>query len=70
MVEARNPPLSASVSSSMSVNTSISSISVVVMPVRLRRLEMHNCTNLGEDVMKWLDGRIMEIICAEPIVER
>lgn len=67
MVEARNPPSN----SSNNGNTSITSISsIVVTPVRLRRLEMHNCTNLGEDVMKWLDGRIMQVVCTEPIVER
>jgi hypothetical protein len=70
MVEARNPPSSAS-NSSNNGNTSVAPVSsMVVTPVRLRRLEMHNCTNLGEDVMKWLEGRILEVICTEPIVER
>jgi len=68
MVEARNPPSSSS-NSSNNGNTGVTS-SIVVTPVRLRRLEMHNCTNLGEDVLKWLDGRITEVICTEPIVER
>jgi hypothetical protein len=72
MVEARNPPLSASNFSNNgnTTATSMLSIALAVTPVRLRRLEMHNCTNLGEDVMKWLEGRITEVICTEPIVER
>ncbi|CAA7268607.1 unnamed protein product [Cyclocybe aegerita] len=41
-----------------------------VTPVRLRRLELHDCTSLGEDVMRWLESRVTEVICSEPAVDR
>ena len=67
MIEARNPPLSAS-NNGNNGNAGISSIAST--PMRLRKLEMHDCTNLGEDVMKWLETRITEVICTDPIIER
>jgi hypothetical protein len=66
MVEARNPPLSASHSSNIGNMSGVG----ISTPLRLRRLEMHDCTNLGEDVLKWLESRITEVICTEPTVER
>jgi hypothetical protein len=65
MVDARNPVISMSSSNSSGANAASS-----VTPVRLKRLELHGCTSLGEDVMKWLDARIAEVVCLEPVSER
>ena len=65
MVGARNPRLS------YHGNASTAGIFALTgTPVRLRRLEMHDCPNLGEDVMKWLETRIAEVVCTDPILER
>ncbi|KAF8189413.1 hypothetical protein BJ912DRAFT_850688 [Pholiota molesta] len=58
MIEARNPD----VGTAQSVSG--------VTPVRLARLEFYECTNLGEDVMKWLHSRIAEVVCADPAADR
>ncbi|KAH9477559.1 hypothetical protein JR316_0009781 [Psilocybe cubensis] len=54
MVEARNP------------HSGTAQVVGGVTPVRLSRLELHECTNLGEDVMHWLNTRIGEVICSDP----
>lgn len=41
-----------------------------VTPVKLNRLEFHECTSLGEDVMEWLETRIEEVICSDPATDR
>ncbi|KAF8157136.1 hypothetical protein B0H34DRAFT_488382 [Crassisporium funariophilum] len=41
-----------------------------VSPGRLARLELYECAALGEDVMKWLETRIAEVICADPAYDR
>lgn len=40
-----------------------------VTPVRLRHLELYDCTALGPDVTKWLKTRIEEVVCTEPTFE-
>ncbi|OSD04503.1 hypothetical protein PYCCODRAFT_1353773, partial [Trametes coccinea BRFM310] len=40
------------------------------LPVRLRHLELYDCTALGPDVTKWLKTRIAEVVCTEPSFER
>ena len=40
-----------------------------VVPVRLRHLELYDCTSLGPDVTKWLKTRIDEVVCTEPSFE-
>ena len=40
-----------------------------VAPVRLRHLELYDCTALGPDVTKWLKTRIEEVVCTEPSFE-
>jgi hypothetical protein len=37
-----------------------------IAPVKLRHLELHDCASLGLDVIRWLSGRIPEVICTEP----
>ena len=59
MVEARNPsegvlPMSA----------------LGVTPVRLRNLELYECAALGQDVVRWLNGRIEDVVCTEPTFDR
>ncbi|KAI0311008.1 hypothetical protein OF83DRAFT_1152884 [Amylostereum chailletii] len=39
-------------------------------PVRLRHLEMHECTSVGQDVVDWLKSRVDKVICVEPMFER
>ncbi|KAI0694203.1 hypothetical protein BC835DRAFT_1415455 [Cytidiella melzeri] len=53
MVEARNPDSGAPVSAAG------------VTPVKLRQLELYDC-GLGQDVVRWLDGRIDVVSCVEP----
>ena len=65
MVDARNPANQNSGNSGGN-----GSIGAAVTPVRVRRLELHDCPNFGEDVMKWLEVRIAEVVCSEPVAER
>ena len=72
MIDARNPvvPVSSSNSTGANAASGFSSNVGFVTPVRLKRLELHGCTSLGEDVMKWVDARIAEVVCLEPVSER
>ncbi|KIP10830.1 hypothetical protein PHLGIDRAFT_84540 [Phlebiopsis gigantea 11061_1 CR5-6] len=55
MIEARNP------------DTGAMPMAVAgVTPERMRRLELHDCATLGLDVVRWLQGRIHEVVCTEP----
>ncbi|KDR72745.1 hypothetical protein GALMADRAFT_73622 [Galerina marginata CBS 339.88] len=58
MVEARNP------------ENGTAQVVGSVSPVRLKKLELHECTSLGEDVMKWLDTRVAQVICSDPAADR
>ncbi|KAF9479470.1 hypothetical protein BDN70DRAFT_878746 [Pholiota conissans] len=58
MIEARNPHNNGT---AQSVNG--------VTPLRLARLELYECTNLGEDVMKWLHSRIGDVVCVDPAAD-
>ena len=60
MVEARNPPSSAGGASGSSGAVGGGT------PVRLKKLELHDCASLGQDVVQWLESRIGEVICTEP----
>jgi hypothetical protein len=64
MVEARNPD-SASPSTS-----STSAFGGSATPVKMRRLEMYECTVLGQDVLTWLKNRIDDVECVDPPFER
>lgn len=73
MVEARNPAVSLFSSNSNGANTASGGFPSTIgslTPVRLKRLEMYDCTSLGEDVMKWLDARIAKVVCMDLISER
>ena len=59
MVEARNPQGG---QLALSLNG--------ITPVRLTRLELHDCAALGEDIMNWLDQRIADVVCVDPSYER
>ncbi|KAI9444202.1 hypothetical protein H4582DRAFT_2109346 [Lactarius indigo] len=39
-------------------------------PVKMRRLEMYECTVLGQDVVAWLKSRIDDVVCVDPPFER
>lgn len=41
-----------------------------VSPTKLARLELHDCTNLGEDVMRWLNARIADVMVLDPTSDR
>lgn len=41
-----------------------------VAPVRLRQLEVHDCSQLGPDVVNWLKSRVDEVACSDPIYDR
>jgi hypothetical protein len=59
MVEARNPEASAT---GVTVNG--------VSPVKLKKLELYDCASLGDDVVRWLKGRIEDVSWTEPAYER
>jgi len=59
MVDARNPDAA---SSALIVNG--------VAPAKLKQLELYDCASLGQDVVKWLKGRIEEVLWTEPTYER
>ncbi|PPR03720.1 hypothetical protein CVT24_007368 [Panaeolus cyanescens] len=61
MVNARNPDGGAGV-----MGQAIGGVS----PKRLRKVELHECQSLGEDVMRWLEGRIGEVVCCDPTSDR
>ncbi|KAF8345466.1 hypothetical protein F5887DRAFT_966871 [Amanita rubescens] len=86
MVEARNPlngSSSLALSSSSAAGTTTngggggsgtagpsSALAGDTTPVRLKTLEMHDCTSLGQDVIKWLKDRIENVICTDLTYER
>ena len=35
----------------------------------LRHLELYDCAALGLDVIRWLKGRVPDVICTEPAFE-
>ena len=41
-----------------------------VTPVRLERLELLECVSFGEDVMRWLEAKIPNVICKDPLHDR
>ncbi|OCH93352.1 hypothetical protein OBBRIDRAFT_749790 [Obba rivulosa] len=61
MVEARNPDLA---------NGGAPLIVGGVAPARLRQLEVHECSQLGPDVVNWLKTRVDEVVCSDPLFER
>ena len=64
MVEARNPD-TATAGGAGGGGAVINGVA----PVRLRHLELYDCTALGPDVTKWLKTRIDEVVCTEPTFE-
>ncbi|KAF9525428.1 hypothetical protein CPB83DRAFT_549151 [Crepidotus variabilis] len=66
MIEARNPDTLTSVGGNGGVLTG----SGGGTPEKLKKLELYDCTSLGEDVMHWLEARIDEVVCSEPISDR
>ncbi|KAI1796059.1 hypothetical protein LXA43DRAFT_1160470 [Ganoderma leucocontextum] len=62
MVEARNPDTGGG-------GPAAGAMFGGVTPVRLRHLELYDCTALGPDVTKWLKTRIEEVVCTEPSFE-
>lgn len=63
MVDARNPDIHGSTGGTAVFVNGVS-------PVRLKMLELHECASLGQDVIKWLTGRVDEVVCTEPTYER
>ncbi|KAI0264609.1 hypothetical protein BC834DRAFT_924502 [Gloeopeniophorella convolvens] len=65
MVDARNPdggaPPAAAAATALGGSTA---------PAHLRRLEMYECTTLGQDVVAWLKSRIDDVACVDPPFER
>ena len=61
MVEARNPD---------NASPSTSAFGGSATPVKMRRLEMYECTVLGQDVLVWLKNRIDDVECVDPPFER
>lgn len=35
---------------------------------RLKKLDMEDCVSFGDDVVKWLEGRVGEVTVSEPAV--
>ncbi|KAH7924933.1 hypothetical protein BV22DRAFT_1012275 [Leucogyrophana mollusca] len=54
LVEARNP------------DTGSPAMANGVAPVKLRHLELNDCTSLGQDVIDWLRKRVDNVVCMEP----
>ena len=67
MVEARNPAMLTGPGGS---GAGAAGNAGLGMPERLQKLELYDCTSLGEDVMRWLEERIKEVVCSEPIYDR
>ncbi|KAI0064982.1 hypothetical protein BV25DRAFT_1822762 [Artomyces pyxidatus] len=61
MVDMRNPEGGASAPSSLTPGGT---------PVKLRQLEIIDCTTLGQDVVEWLKTRIEDVVCVDPPFER
>jgi len=59
MIDARNPDSS---NGGMTIGG--------VTPSRLKKLDLHECTSLGEDVMKWLNSRVGDVVCSDPATDR
>jgi len=59
MVEARNPEPSVATVTANGVT-----------PTKLKQLELHDCANLGQDVIEWLKARIDDVVCTEPPYDR
>lgn len=55
MIEARNPDANAT---GVVING--------VAPKKLRALELYECSNLGQDVVQWLQAKVEEVIFTEP----
>ena len=39
-------------------------------PQRLQKLELYECATLGQDVVRWLSGRIDNVVCTDPTPDR
>ncbi|KAL5521523.1 hypothetical protein ACEPAF_2271 [Sanghuangporus sanghuang] len=39
-------------------------------PTRLKTLELHDCTHIGEDIVKWLKSRVREVKLSESLIGR
>jgi hypothetical protein len=63
MVDARNPD-------STPHTTPTGALGGTATPVKMRRLEMYECTVLGQDVVAWLKSRIDDVVCVDPPFER
>lgn len=59
MVEARNPD-----------GGTLAMSALGVTPTRLQCMELFECASLGQDVVRWLNGRIEEVKCTEPTFDR
>ncbi|TFK25352.1 hypothetical protein FA15DRAFT_703763 [Coprinopsis marcescibilis] len=56
LIEARNPAAGAAASQPVGG----------VTPVPLKTLELLECPSLGQDIVKWLGGRVENVTCTEP----
>ncbi|KAI0000623.1 hypothetical protein BJV74DRAFT_876896 [Russula compacta] len=63
MVDARNPDTAPP-------SAPTSALGGSATPVKMRRLEMYECTVLGQDVVAWLKSRIDDVECVDPPFER
>ena len=79
MVETRNPISGSSHSSSLTSGSGAGGAGAAsfsdasgsgTTPLRLKTLEMHDCTSLGQDVVKWLKDRIENVVCTDLTYER
>ncbi|KAJ7579035.1 hypothetical protein C8J56DRAFT_335233 [Mycena floridula] len=59
LIEARNP-----------VGTTPPVVINGVSPKKLQQLELYECSNLGQDVVQWLQGKLDEVIITEPPYDR
>lgn len=66
MVDARNPEGHGGGGSGAGGAAVVNGVS----PAKLKKLELHDCASLGQDVLEWLQGRIEEVLCTEPPYER
>ena len=60
MVEARNPDPTTG-------NTPLAANGIV--PTRVKKIEVHECVTAGQDVLRWLQSRVDEVVCSEPAYE-
>ncbi|KAF8641799.1 hypothetical protein AX16_009780 [Volvariella volvacea WC 439] len=52
-------------SSDSTTATYAASAATLIHPVKLKTLELHDCTTVGQDVVNWLKERVENVVCSD-----